>query len=257
MVTIVREFTLADIRFDYLSSAEIWNMILNKNKSRRAGHIHFVAGSTIVSAKKNMKVQNTLIDGLVICDSTVIATYLNYWFRGFKNLRGTDFLRYVVHQDLGQIRHCFIFPDKRTQTSFYNEVSKKNNLFQVSASVVSIISENPQELVTSWMSEIDISNVDLIWIGLGSPKQDLCARDLYNRSNVPCIAIGAALQFYSGTILEAPNILISMRLEWMFRLANDFSRLWRRYTLENIQLIKIMLSDFVTKWGESKKTRNS
>lgn len=239
-----------------MSSSEILNSISYSGYGKKAKNIHFVAGSTLVAARKNKSLRDSLNSGYVVCDSTVLGTYLSHWYPGFKNLRGADFLRYAVEKDSGHIRHCFIFSDKKTEDAFRIEVTKQNKGFKISSTLVSIFSDNHHELVKSWISQLDLSSIDVIWIGLGSPKQDLCAREMFLQSQIPCIAIGAALQFYSKTAKEAPRFVIAIRLEWFFRLINDFSRLWRRYTFENFQVVKILILDLMSRKVD-KRRQNS
>jgi UDP-N-acetyl-D-mannosaminuronic acid transferase (WecB/TagA/CpsF family) len=50
---------------------------------------------------------------------------------------------------------------------------------------------------------------------------------------MPAIAVGAAFDFHAGTLPEAPGWMQSGGLEWLYRLAREPRRLWRRYLLLN------------------------
>lgn len=81
------------------------------------------------------------------------------------------------------------------------------------------------------------SGANLVWVGLGTPKQDFEAQRIAQRCGVTTIAVGAAFDFYAKTIPEAPRVLQMMGLEWLFRLATEPRRLWRRYTLGSARFI--------------------
>ncbi|MCS4275675.1 N-acetylglucosaminyldiphosphoundecaprenol N-acetyl-beta-D-mannosaminyltransferase [Mycetocola sp. BIGb0189] len=75
---------------------------------------------------------------------------------------------------------------------------------------------------------------DIVWVGLGTPKQDAEARRVAEELGLVAIAIGAAFDFIAGTKKEAPEILSKLGLEWVFRFASEPRRLWRRYLIGNL-----------------------
>lgn len=78
--------------------------------------------------------------------------------------------------------------------------------------------------------DINNSNSDIVWIGLSTPKQELFAQRLKQFVNVHfIITVGAAFDFHTDKIREAPWIIQSLYLEWFFRLCIDPKRLWKRY----------------------------
>jgi len=77
------------------------------------------------------------------------------------------------------------------------------------------------------------SGADVLWIGLGTPRQDYLVHLLAPQLSIPVVPVGAAFDFWSGTIREAPRFLRGTGLEWVYRLAREPRRLWRRYLLGN------------------------
>jgi N-acetylglucosaminyldiphosphoundecaprenol N-acetyl-beta-D-mannosaminyltransferase len=71
---------------------------------------------------------------------------------------------------------------------------------------------------------------DIIWVGLGAPKQELWMHEMRPRLTAPVLlGVGAAFDFHSGSKPQAPKVLRSAGLEWLFRLATEPARLWPRY----------------------------
>ena len=71
---------------------------------------------------------------------------------------------------------------------------------------------------------------DIIWVGLSSPKQERWMAEFQPKLNVPVlVGIGAAFDFLSDTKPQAPGWMQRSGLEWLFRLASEPRRLWRRY----------------------------
>jgi N-acetylglucosaminyldiphosphoundecaprenol N-acetyl-beta-D-mannosaminyltransferase len=76
---------------------------------------------------------------------------------------------------------------------------------------------------------------DFLWVGLGSPKQDTWIHAHLEKLR-GCIIIpsGATFDFFSGRINQAPLWIRNLGFEWLFRLTQDFRRLWIRYTIFNL-----------------------
>jgi N-acetylglucosaminyldiphosphoundecaprenol N-acetyl-beta-D-mannosaminyltransferase len=74
----------------------------------------------------------------------------------------------------------------------------------------------------------------IVWVGLGTPKQDFEAKRVAVSCNRLTIAVGAAFDFVAGTKKEAPQWMSLVGLEWLFRLLTEPRRLWRRYLLGNL-----------------------
>ena len=74
----------------------------------------------------------------------------------------------------------------------------------------------------------------LLFVGLGTPKQERWIYENYRDLNVPmAIGIGASFEFVSGIVARAPNWMQKVGLEWFFRLLIEPRRLWKRYFIGN------------------------
>lgn len=88
------------------------------------------------------------------------------------------------------------------------------------------------------VAEINDAGADVVWVGLGSPKQDLWMARMRPRLTAPLlVAVGAAFDFHTGRVTQAPRWMQRSGLEWVFRLASEPRRLWRRYLIYNPKFI--------------------
>jgi N-acetylglucosaminyldiphosphoundecaprenol N-acetyl-beta-D-mannosaminyltransferase len=89
---------------------------------------------------------------------------------------------------------------------------------------------------------LSTSGANVVWLGLGTPKQDWKAAQL--ASTIPAVfcAVGAAFDFIAGTKRQAPPWVQRRGLEWLFRLATEPRRLWRRYLFGNLRFLAAALS---------------
>lgn len=78
-----------------------------------------------------------------------------------------------------------------------------------------------------------MSSADIVWVGLGTPKQDFEVKRLAH-AGFTAAAVGAAFDFSAGTKREAPEWMTRVSLEWLYRFASEPARLWRRYLIGNI-----------------------
>lgn len=81
---------------------------------------------------------------------------------------------------------------------------------------------------------VNDSNAHIVWVGLGSPKQDMWMQRFRPHLNAPLlVGVGAAFDFFTGRQKQAPRWMQRSGLEWAFRLAHEPRRLWRRYLIYN------------------------
>jgi N-acetylglucosaminyldiphosphoundecaprenol N-acetyl-beta-D-mannosaminyltransferase len=71
---------------------------------------------------------------------------------------------------------------------------------------------------------------DVVWVGMSTPKQERWMYEHRHRLDVPVVAgVGAAFNFITGAVKQAPSWMQENGLEWLFRLVQEPRRLWRRY----------------------------
>jgi N-acetylglucosaminyldiphosphoundecaprenol N-acetyl-beta-D-mannosaminyltransferase len=89
---------------------------------------------------------------------------------------------------------------------------------------------------------IAASGAHVVWVGLGTPKQDLEALRLATSLPVLAVAVGAAFDFAAGTLKPAPQWVGAIGFEWLWRMLAEPRRLWRRYTFGNMQFIAAVIA---------------
>lgn len=81
------------------------------------------------------------------------------------------------------------------------------------------------------------SGATLVWVGLGTPKQDHEVARLATSLPVVALAVGAAFDFLAGTVSQAPAWMQRSGLEWSYRLAQEPGRLAKRYLWGNPRFV--------------------
>jgi N-acetylglucosaminyldiphosphoundecaprenol N-acetyl-beta-D-mannosaminyltransferase len=98
---------------------------------------------------------------------------------------------------------------------------------------------------------INDSGAAIVFVGLGSPKQDRWMAAHRGRVKAVMIGVGAAFDFIAGVKRQAPRAVQAMGLEWLFRLVTEPRRLWRRYIRQNPRFVWL----FVRELARSRFTR--
>lgn len=83
------------------------------------------------------------------------------------------------------------------------------------------------------------SGTDILFVGLGCPKQERWMARHKDKLPSVMLGVGAAFDFYAGRISQSPEWLIKFGLEWFYRLLQEPKRLWRRYLILNPRFIRL------------------
>ena len=86
--------------------------------------------------------------------------------------------------------------------------------------------------------EINRSGAEVVWVGIGQPKQEEWMARMRKRVDAPVMAgVGAAFDFHAGLVPQAPHWMQGVGLEWVYRLGHEPRRLWRRYARYNPRFV--------------------
>jgi N-acetylglucosaminyldiphosphoundecaprenol N-acetyl-beta-D-mannosaminyltransferase len=111
------------------------------------------------------------------------------------------------------------------------------------------LSTDEQESV---IDEINRARADVVWVGIGVPKQEKWMAQMRPFLDSPVlVGVGAAFDFHAGLVPQAPSWMQSAGLEWAYRLAHEPRRLWRRYLRYNPRF----LGAFAVQLTEQRRTQ--
>ena len=95
-------------------------------------------------------------------------------------------------------------------------------------------------------SMINAAHPEIVWVGLGTPKQERWMLDHRHKLAVPVlIGVGAAFDFHAGTMRSAPVWMGENGLEWLFRLLQEPRRLWHRYLVRGSEFAALSLLELL------------
>ena len=229
-----------------INSLPIDEIVQNlSNKSFNPTHIHLAAASTFVEARTSMTLKTILNDGLVLLDSRPIWYFLNKRGSQIPQVRGTDFMRLCLSKNINQ-SGFFLGSSRENLANLRDLISSRYPEYQIAGMSFAKISDQ-FSISESLLTEISSSNADVVWVGLGSPKQDHVANFISKHLGVTTIAVGAAFDLITGTVREAPLLIQKCGLEWLYRLSQEPIRLLKRYSKGNLILIWMFIKEISSK----------
>mgnify|MGYP001422775920 CR=1 FL=1 len=206
--------------------------------------------STIMECQKDQEVLQSVNSANLVTPDGMPVVWLGK-SKGYRNISR------VYGPDL-MLKMCKISEDKGYKNYFYGSKSdvlgklqeKLKELFP-NLYITGTYSPPFRELSGGEDNEIirmiNESNSDILWVGLGSPKQDLWMHKYRDKINVPVmIGVGAAFDFISGAKKQAPKFMQRIGCEWLFRLILEPKRLWRRYIIGNALFLYLIAKGLVT-----------
>lgn len=138
------------------------------------------------------------------------------------------------------IRHFFLGGSPELLGSLTDRVSELFPGIQIAGTYSPPFRSLTHEEIHEQDRRIRSASPDVVWVGLGTPKQDFEAQRIRDEVGVATAGVGAAFDFVAGTKTEAPKWLRGLGLEWMFRLATEPRRLWRRYLFGNCRFLLLV-----------------
>jgi N-acetylglucosaminyldiphosphoundecaprenol N-acetyl-beta-D-mannosaminyltransferase len=235
------------VEFDVLTEESFAAAVVQFLECSRSHVVHFLAAHPTVVARRLETYRNLLNSGdLVVSDGTPIALMIRAKGHRAQRVTATDgFLRVCADGISREMRHYFLGGASETvATAFRDRLCRLFPKIIIAGFEVPPFRAYTNEELASLAAQIRASGADVVWVGVGAPKQDLLAHRLRVLEAAPAIVcIGAVFDFVAGTKPRAPSFIRAVGLEWFFRLVLEPRRLWRRYLVGNTRFVAGVLSD--------------
>lgn len=141
-------------------------------------------------------------------------------------------------------RHFFYGGTPETLKIFLQRLRKQWPKVQVAGSLAPPFRPLTDEEDKNTAEQINNSNTDILWVGLGCPKQEIWISDHHNQLKVPVIlGVGQAFDLLAGVKQRAPAWMSNLGFEWLYRLVKEPRRLWKRYLINNPRFIYMVLRE--------------
>lgn len=208
------------------------------------GNTHYVSTctvATLVQAKDSAQIRDALDGADMICSDGMPIVWMQkrLGYQQAERVYGPDILLALCeateHTDITHYFYGGLGNVPRLMVDALREQFPSLSIVGADAPPYIKIEDEPQQVTIDKLNAI---NADVIWVGLGSPKQDLWMGHYYQHLNTCLlIGVGAAFDFMAGVKPQAPRWMQKNGLEWLYRLMTEPRRLWRRYFYYNSRFI--------------------
>jgi len=210
---------------------------------RKATAVHLCNAYTLTLAAKDADYAQALRGGLNLIDGTPVTWYYRLLAgkpaRG--PVRGPSFMRRML--DEPSLRHYLYGGTEAVLENLETAIATEHPHAVVVGSHAPPFRALESTDVAALVADIEATKASIVWVGLGTPKQDHVLSVLAESSSVVSVGVGAAFDFLSGEKKEAPPALHGTGLEWLHRLATEPRRLWRRYLLGNSAFLRLAVRE--------------
>ncbi len=162
-------------------------------------------------------------------------------FSEAKRVTGPDLMQKIFESsDSNGYRHYFYGSTEETLKKLRDKLQEKypniNIVGMYSPPFRTLTEEEDNEIIKN----INNTEADIVWVGLGAPKQEIWMNNHKNKIKGLMIGVGAGFDYHAGNIKRAPKWMQKCSLEWLYRLLQDPKRLFKRYFRTNAKFIKLV-----------------
>ncbi|MDV2976875.1 UNVERIFIED_CONTAM: WecB/TagA/CpsF family glycosyltransferase [Actinomycetes bacterium ARC8] len=222
---------------------------LSQDTETTCKHVHLVNAYTLALADKDSGYAENLAEGSIIFPDgkpLSIVSKLLHHSPPLQQIRGPQLFLDVF--DYGRrtgLRHFLLGSSPEVLHALQLSLNAKYPGCEIVGSESPPFRALSSEEVAAQDERVRQARPDIVWIGLGTPKQDREARRLTEATGIMTVAVGAAFDFAAGRVPEAPTWMRMLCLEWLFRLVTEPRRLWRRYLFGNSRFLGIAFRSMV------------
>lgn len=222
--------------------------IKKKIKQHQRNYVCVAASHLLVEAYENKKLQKGINNALMVTPDGMPLV----WLSKFKNkitsrVYGPNLMLKLCNLSQKHNYKIFLLGGAKHQGKvLIKHLTKQFPKINISGFFETPIRPIPTTQNNQLIKILNSQKPDIIFVGLGCPLQEQWMIDNYHKLDQGiCIGVGAAFDFISKRIKQAPEWMQNIGLEWLFRLSQDPKRLWKRYTLTNAKFIYYLIKSFL------------
>jgi N-acetylglucosaminyldiphosphoundecaprenol N-acetyl-beta-D-mannosaminyltransferase len=204
---------------------------------------------SIVTARKDPVLKAAIEDAdLCTADGMPVAWFLSLLRRRRQErIAGPDLMWHYCGEAAGRGEKIFLFGSTpRTLALLEQRLQRDFPGLQVVGRLAPPWGEWPPELEADFLERINDSGAQVVFVGLGCPKQELWMARQRGLVKGVMIGVGAAFDFHAGTVRRAPLWMQKSGLEWAWRLWREPRRLVGRYLRTNLVFLLGAVRQLVT-----------
>ena len=243
------KFDILGVKVDATNLSLASQNIAEWIRHRRKVYICVAPVSTVVECQSNPEYREVINGADMVTPDGMPLVWLGK-LKGNKVIQrtyGPDLMLKVCSDgEMPGFRHYFYGSTVQVCEQLESRLKRKFPEIKIVGKFSPPFTDNRKNEDTKIIDEINRAKPDILWVGLGSPKQDFWMHKHRDKLEVPVIiGVGAAFDFLAGAKKQAPRWMQRSGLEWLFRLFCEPRRLWKRYLIGNTKFIYYLLADLI------------
>jgi N-acetylglucosaminyldiphosphoundecaprenol N-acetyl-beta-D-mannosaminyltransferase len=210
--------------------------------------VHFLAAHPTVLARQNPSYRRILNRGdLNVPDGMGVVLALRLSGVEAQRLSGTEAMHLVARWGVDRdLSHYLFGGAPGTVVACRKALEAAHSGIRIVGAESPPFREPTEQELKEAADRMRQSGAGVVWVGLGTPKQDVVAEKLRRLDAAPVLAcVGAAFDFVAGAKRRAPRWMRSSGLEWLHRLFSEPTRLWKRYLVGNATFAAGVVKDLI------------
>lgn len=222
------------------------NFIISQIEELKGKFICLSNVHTTVMAKEDKeycKVQNSAF--LALPDGSPLALVQRLrGYKGAEQVAGPDLMPAIwkATENTG-ISHYFYGSSEETIEGLREQIQKKYPGLAIAGMESPPFRPLTEDEDREAVRRINESGAQIVWVGLGAPKQERWMYEHQFAVNALMVGVGAGFDFHAGTVKRAPAWMRNNYLEWLYRLMQDPKRLWKRYVETNVKFVLLSVRE--------------
>jgi N-acetylglucosaminyldiphosphoundecaprenol N-acetyl-beta-D-mannosaminyltransferase len=212
-------------------------LIATALKDRIRGYICVTGVHGIMEAQRHREFRRVLDGALLVLPDGMPTVWVGRW-QGHMQMRrvfGPDFMLAVCRRSVTEGWTHFVYGGKAGVAE-----ELRTNLQERFPGIQIVGTYTPPFRELTSLEDMELQeqirqlSPDIVWIGLSTPKQERFMAQYMPRLNCKLmIGVGAAFDIHTGGLRDAPDWVKNAGLQWLHRLCQEPSRLWKRYLINN------------------------
>lgn len=241
-----KKINILGVNFNNLSFIEALETICGFIESRRTTFVVTPNVDHLVRLQKNEELKSIYADAALILADGMPIIWASYFLGSplKAKISGSDLLPRFC--EMASRKHYKLFflggrPGAALKASqVLRERYKGLNIVGVYTPPYGF--ENKKEENEKIVKMVKDAGPDVLFVGLGAPKQERWIYDYKDRYNAPVsIGIGVSFEFVAGIVKRAPVWIQKVGFEWLWRLLHEPKRLWKRYLIDDMKFFWLVL----------------
>jgi N-acetylglucosaminyldiphosphoundecaprenol N-acetyl-beta-D-mannosaminyltransferase len=218
-------------------------------EQRRTGYITVTGAHGVMEAQKDEHLRAILNQSFLCTPDGMPMVWLGRLggYREIARVYGPDFMLDVCEASRARgVRHFFYGGAKGVASDLKEKLSAR-----FPGLIVAGIFEppfrplNPDE-EAALRHAVQETRPDVMWVGLSTPKQERFMAEYISKLDVTMmVGVGAAFDFHTGRVKQAPDWMQAVGLEWFYRLCQEPRRLWKRYLTTNPKFVYLIFCQYL------------